>query len=168
MKTFIKKLLKEMLDDKSFGLPKHIDVNSELLTKISTITLNDFEILENGDNGSNKMYLRIEFNDPSLEVVSDSIEFYVQIINDFIYHPHIFLNENLENKKLGSKILKKFIYEFGHAYLSKGRTINPKLFGMFKHFCETDSNLECIESDKGVLVTLVDNPIKDQLIGFMN
>lgn len=157
-----------MLDDKLFALPKHIDVNYGLLTKISTITLNDFEILENGDNGSDKMYLRIEFNDPSLEVLSDSIQFYVQIINDFIYHPHIFLNKNLESKKLGSKILKKFIYDFGHAYLSKGRTLNPKLFGMFKHFCETDSNLECIESDKGILVTLVDNPIKNQLIKFMN
>ena len=168
MKTFIKKLLKEMLDNKSFALPKHIDVDSELLTKISTITLNDFEILENGDNGSDKMYLRIEFNDPSLQVVSDSIQFYVQIINDFVYHPHIFLNENLESKKLGSKILKKFIYDFGHAYLSKGRTLNPKLFGMFRRFCETDSNLECIESDKGILVTLVDNPIKNQLIEFMS
>ena len=167
MKTFIKKLLKEMLDDKSFELPKHIDIDSELLTKISTIGLNDFEILENGDDGNDKMYLKIKFNDPSLEILSDSIQFYVQIIKDFIYHPHIFLNKNLENKKIGSKILKKFIYEFGHAYLSKGRTINPNLFGMFNNFCKTDSKLECIESSKGVLVTLIDNPIKNQLIDFM-
>lgn len=167
MKKFIKKLLNEMLDDKSFELPKHIDIDSDLLTKISNITLNDFEIVENGDDGNNKMYLMIKFNDPSLEIVSNSIQFYIQIINDFIYHPHIFLNENLENKKIGSKILKKFIYEFGHAYLSKGRTLNPKLFGMFNHFCQTDSNFECIQSDKGVLITLVDNPIKNQLKGFM-
>jgi len=167
MKIFIKQLLKEMLDSKSFGLPKHIDIDSELSTKIPSITLNDFEILENGDDGNNKIYLKIKFNDPSLEVLSDSIEFYAQIIKDFIYHPHIFLNENLQDMGLGSKILKKFIYEFGHAYLSKGRTINPKLFGMFKHFCNTDSKLECIESSKGLLVTLVDNPIKNQLIEFI-
>ncbi len=72
-----------------------------------------------------------------------------------------------QNKKIGSKILKKFIYEFGHAYLSKGRTINPNLFGMFNKFCKTDSKLECIESSKGILVTLIDNPIKNQLIDFM-
>lgn len=163
MKDFIKKILKEALTIPSFDLPKKINVDEDLLTKLKTLTWMDMSIDNTGDNGNDTLYFKISFKDETIDFINDGIKFTIQLLFDTYYQPHMFMTESLQGKGLGPKILKSFIMDYGHLYAGNGRTVNENAKKML-YSLKNDSDFEFIVGERGVLILKKDNPDRDSLI----
>lgn len=156
MKDFIKTRLNEMLGS-SAKLPGKINVDESVLNALKNLTWNDIKIDADGDDGHSKIDMDVIFNNPNLNYVSEGIVFYIQLIKEQFYHPHLFLTQSIQGIRLGPKILKSFIMEFGHIYVTEARIVNPDALKMVSSLF-SDPDLEVVKGKLGIMVIKKGNP----------
>jgi len=163
MQKFIRNRLLEALAIPSFNLPKKVDVNLDLIHRLTSLTWADLIIDNNGDDGVSTLYMNVRFKDDNLNSISDGIVFTIQLIQDTYYQPHLFMTPKLQGIGLGPKILKAFIMEYGHIYAGTGRTLNQDANKMLGKLTK-DGDLESFSDNYGVLILKKGIPNKDELL----
>lgn len=134
----------------------------ETPANLKDIDWKDLKIVEEGDNGNNIINLGIQL--PGEDKPNEGAVLDIQLVNDELYQPHIFLSDALQGAGLGYKIYLKFIHEFGHIYSGDGRRQNktqiPAIFDKLK----ADGNIEAHRLPHGYLFILKDNPDRNYLV----
>lgn len=119
--------LKEFKIYEKLSVPviKYITPNDNL--SYSTINASDIELEEDFEQ-NDKIYFNVIINNQ----IETGIDFYIQVINNELYHPHITVHKDLRNKGIAKAVYEKFITEFGNLYTSDGRRTNnneiPKIY----------------------------------------
>ena len=90
----------------------------------------------------------------------------LQVIHDYLYQPHITLDESLMRKGLATKIYRALIEKLGHLYSGKGRRQNPvvdKIWAKLKR----DNTIDCAGSSIGDACWTIDNPDGEDIRSFI-
>jgi len=128
----------------------------------TNVDFNDIELIDLGNDGNNIIHLGVKF--PNDQKVNDGIAFDIQMIFGELYHPHLHIAEILKHQGIGFKVVKKFIYDFGHMYVTEARTLNKKEIPVIINKLNSDSNIEHYKTNSaGDLFILSSNPDKDYL-----
>jgi hypothetical protein len=167
MKDFIKNKLHEAITAPSFDLPNNIQPTPEELNKLKSLTWRDISVEPRENDGSPMFYIDVAFRDPELNNLTKSIVFSIQMIKDMYYHPHLFLADKIQGVGIAPKLLKVFIMDFGHIYVSKARTLNPNFTKMVQGLTN-DPDFESFGDSRATLVIKKGNPDRDGLIKIIN
>lgn len=103
---------------------------------------------------------------PGDDVPNPGIVLTLQVIHDYLYQPHITLDENLRRKGLATKIYRALIDRLGHLYSGKGRRQNPmvdKIWAKLKN----DPTIDCASSSIGDACWTLDNPDGEDIRAFI-
>lgn len=166
MKDFIKTKIRESLMP-SFNLPNKIQPTPEEYQNLKTLTWQDISI-EPQENNEYMFNIDIGFRNPELNKFVKSIVFSIQMINDMFYHPHLFLSDEIQGIRIAPKLIKAFIMDFGHIYVTKARTHNPDFTKMIQGM-RNDPDFESYENEKkSILIIKKGNPDRDNLLKKFN
>lgn len=103
---------------------------------------------------------------PGDNVPNPGIVLTLQVIHDYLYQPHITLDESLRRKGLATKIYRALIEKLGHLYSGKGRRQNPmvdKIWAKLKR----DTTIDCASSSIGDACWTLDNPDGEDIRAFI-
>jgi hypothetical protein len=103
---------------------------------------------------------------PGDSVPNPGIVLTLQVIHDYLYQPHITLDESLMRKGLATKIYRALIEKLGHLYSGKGRRQNPvvdKIWAKLKR----DNTIDCASSSIGDACWTLDNPDGESIRAFI-
>lgn len=157
--------------NESFGstskLPQKVDINPDVLNILKSLTWKDIQLESGGDDGHSKIDMSIQFSNPSLNDVTNGIVFYIQLIKNNFYHPHLFMSQSLQGIGLGAKLLKAFIMDFGHIYVTDARIVNDDFKKMVNKLL-TDPDFEVAKGKLGLMVIKKGNPDAKKLIRYVN
>lgn len=132
-------------------------------TNYKDIDWQEIEIIDNGNTG-NIIHLNIVINN----IIEPGIVLDIQLINNLFYQPHISVHKSIQRQNIAYKVYKKFLYEFGHLYSSKGRRMNHiinKLYDKLKN----DNNFSIYKNNNNdILIILNTNPDKNILLNTFN
>jgi len=163
MKKFIKDKIREAVSMPSFDLPQNTQPTPEDLQMLKNITWHDIILDVKKDDGVSTFYFDVKFKNPELNKFSDSIVFSIQQIKGTYFHPHLFLSDKLQGMGVAPKLMKAFIMDFGHIYVTKARTLNPNFTKMIQGLAN-DPELESYSDDKATVVMKKGNPDRDELL----
>lgn len=160
---FINYINNSDLNESSITLPNIRIPNEDTYGDYKSVSYNQIELIELGDDGGNIVNLGVKF--PNEDEVNDGVAFDIQMINDELYHPHMHIAKKLQGQGIGFKVLLKFIHEFGHMYVTEARTLNKEEIPKIMSKLKTDSSIETYKTKSGgILFILKTNPYKDHLI----
>jgi hypothetical protein len=97
---------------------------------------------------------------------SPGIVLTLQVIHDYLYQPHITIDEDLRGKGLATKIYRALIDRLGHLYSGKGRRQNPivdKIWAKLRN----DNTIACASSQIGDACWTLDNPDGEDIRNFI-
>lgn len=168
MKNFIREKIREAVNMPSFDLPTKVDLTPEEIQAFKSLNWNDISVEPKENDGSHMFYIDVAFRNPELNKFASSIKLSIQMIKNtsdeyMYYHPHLFLADNLQGMGLAPKLLKAFIMDFGHLYVTKARTLNQNFTKMFQGL-STDPDFESVSDDKATLIMKKGNPDRNELI----
>jgi len=103
---------------------------------------------------------------PGDSIPNPGIVLTLQVIHDYLYQPHITLDEGLMRKGLATKIYRALIEKLGHLYSGRGRRQNPvvdKIWAKLKR----DNTIACASSSIGDACWTLDNPDGEDIRAFI-
>ena len=103
---------------------------------------------------------------PGDSIPNPGIVLTLQVIHDYLYQPHITLDESLMRKGLATKIYRALIEKLGHLYSGRGRRQNPvvdKIWAKLKR----DNTIACASSSIGDACWTLDNPDGEDIRAFI-
>lgn len=103
---------------------------------------------------------------PGESIPNPGIVLTLQVIHDYLYQPHITIDEELRGMGLATKIYRALIDRLGHLYSGKGRRQNPmvdKIWAKLKN----DPTIDCASSSIGDACWTLDNPDGDDIRAFI-
>lgn len=103
---------------------------------------------------------------PGDDVPNDGIVLTIQVIQDYLYQPHITLDETLRGKGLATKIYRALVDRLGHLYSGKGRRQNPMVDRVWAKL-RMDPTVDCASSSIGDACWTLDNPDGEYLQAFI-
>lgn len=169
MKDFIRQKLRESMDVTipTYDMPEKIQATPEEYQALKSLTWQDIGLEPKENSGSPIFHIDITFRNPELNKFASSIVFSIQMLPDRkdnykYYHPHMFISDELQGIGIGSKILKAFVMDFGHIYVSKARTHNPNFTKMVLGL-GNDPDMELLRNNRAILVLKNGNPDKEDL-----
>ena len=166
MKDFIRQKIREAVNMPSFDLPTQVEPTPEEIQALRGLTWRDISVEPKENDGSPMFYIDVAFRNPELNKFSSSIKFSIQQIQDMYYHPHLFLADRLQGMGLAPKLLKAFIMDFGHLYVTKARTLNQNFTKMIQGL-GTDPDIESFSDNKAILLIKNGNPDRNELINII-
>jgi hypothetical protein len=103
---------------------------------------------------------------PGDDVPNDGIVLTIQVIQDYLYQPHITLDETLRGKGLATKIYRALVDRLGHLYSGKGRRQNPMVDRVWAKL-RMDPTVDCASSSIGDACWTLDNPDGEDIRAFI-
>ena len=103
---------------------------------------------------------------PGDSIPNPGIVLTLQVIHDYLYQPHITLDDGLMRKGLATKIYRALIEKLGHLYSGRGRRQNPvvdKIWAKLK----SDPTIDCASSSIGDACWTLDNPDGEDIRSFI-
>lgn len=103
---------------------------------------------------------------PGDNIPNPGIVLTLQVIHDYLYQPHITLDDGLMRKGLATKIYRALIEKLGHLYSGRGRRQNPivdKIWAKLKR----DITIDCASSSIGDACWTLDNPNSEDIRSFI-
>lgn len=147
----------------SFALPNKLQPTPEEYQMLKSLTWQDI-LVEPQENDEQMFRIDIGFRNGELNKFAESIVFSIQMISDMFYHPHLFLADEIQGMRIAPKLMKAFIMDFGHIYVTKARTHNPDFTKMIQGM-RNDPDFESFDNvKKSILIIKKGNPDKDVLI----
>jgi hypothetical protein len=104
---------------------------------------------------------------PGEDIPNPKIVLTLQVIHDYLYQPHITIDEELRGRGLSTKIYRALIEKLGHLYSGKGRRQNKimdKVWDRLSH----DNTISCAKSSIGDACWTQDNPDGAAIRNFIN
>lgn len=103
---------------------------------------------------------------PGDDVPNNGIVLTIQVIQDYLYQPHITLDETLRGKGLATKIYRALVDRLGHLYSGKGRRQNPMVDRVWAKL-RMDPTVDCASSSIGDACWTLDNPDGEDIRAFI-
>ena len=103
---------------------------------------------------------------PGESVPNPGIVLTLQVIYDYLYQPHITLDEDLRGKGLAVKIYRALVDRLGHLYSGKGRRQNPMVDRVWAKL-KMDPTIDCANSSIGDACWTLDNPDGEDIRAFI-
>jgi hypothetical protein len=101
-------------------LPKPLGLGPSELQNLRTIQWQEIKFTEL-DTVNN--FIPIEVQIQSKPELTLGISLWIQLVEDTFYQPHIYLTQELQGLGITYKIFRALLEEFGHIYMSRGRTL---------------------------------------------
>ena len=90
----------------------------------------------------------------------------LQVIYDYLYQPHITLDEELRGQGLAVKIYRALVDRLGHLYSGKGRRQNPMVDRVWAKLRQ-DPTIDCATGSIGDACWTLDNPDGEDIRAFI-
>lgn len=101
-------------------LPKPLGLSASELQDLRAIQWQEIQFTEL-EPVNNFIQLEVQIlNRPELTL---GISLWIQLVDDTFYQPHIYLTQELQALGITYKIFRSLLEEFGHIYMSRGRTL---------------------------------------------
>ena len=122
--------------DKMFLTENEIhDNEDELINLITSANINDYDFKEELIDSIGQYQMIVLIN--GIEIPESLINFRIkprQIGNEVLYQVHMFIDDKLQHKNIGTNLAYRIIQLYGNVYSGFGRILNKNaVFGMFKH-----------------------------------
>ena len=103
---------------------------------------------------------------PGESVPNPGIVLTLQVIYDYLYQPHITLDEELRGQGLAVKIYRALVDRLGHLYSGKGRRQNPMVDRVWAKLRQ-DPTIDCATGSIGDACWTLDNPDGEDIRAFI-